>query len=114
MRSVEYARTHGVDLEVRSAFTWDRGTLVHKEDNDMEHAIISAVVHDTDEAKVTVAGVPRPPRPWPDGCSRAWPERTSNVDLIVQKHVRAGPHRHSFTCPGRGRYVPGRVRGTGR
>ena len=77
MRSVEYARTHGVDLHVRSAFTWEPGTLVHKEDHDMEQAIISAVVHDTDEAKVTVAGVPDQPGCRRRGCSGRWPTATS-------------------------------------
>ena len=98
MRSVEYARTHGVDLEVRSAFTWERGTLVHKEDNDMEQAIISAVVHDTDEAKVTVAGVPDHP-----GVAarlfRALAERDVNVDLIVQNTSEQGHTDISFTVP---------------
>jgi aspartate kinase len=98
MRSVEYARTHGVDLEVRSAFTWERGTLVHKEDNDMEHAIISAVVHDTDEAKVTVAGVPDHP-----GVAarlfRALADRDINVDLIVQNTSEQGHTDISFTVP---------------
>src|SRR3954451_495736 len=48
MRSVEYARTHGVRLHVRSAFTWETGTLVFEphpdkdpEETDMEQAIIS-------------------------------------------------------------------------
>jgi len=98
MRSVEYARTHGVDLEVRSAFTWERGTLVHKEDNDMEQAIISAVVHDTDEAKVTVAGVPDHP-----GVAgrlfRALADRDVNVDLIVQNTSEQGHTDISFTVP---------------
>ncbi|MGZ4681026.1 MAG: aspartate kinase [Acidimicrobiales bacterium] len=98
MRSVEYARTHGVDLEVRSAFTWERGTLVHKEDIAMEHAIISAVVHDTDEAKVTVAGVPDQP-----GVAgrlfRALADRDVNVDLIVQNTSEQGHTDISFTVP---------------
>jgi aspartate kinase len=100
MRSVEYARTHGVDLHVRSAFTWESGTLVTKEDNDMEDAIISAVVHDTDEAKVTVAGVPDHP-----GVAatlfRALADRDVNVDLIVQNTSEQGRTDISFTVPRR-------------
>jgi aspartate kinase len=61
MRSVEYARTHGVPLHVRSAFTWEPGTWVVEEDPTMEQAIVSAVTHDTSEAKITVAGVPDRP-----------------------------------------------------
>jgi aspartate kinase len=61
MRSVEFARNHGVRLHVRSAFTWEPGTWVEEEDPDMEQAIISAVTHDTSEAKVTVTHVPDRP-----------------------------------------------------
>ena len=98
MRSVEYARTHGVDLHVRSAFTWEPGTLVTKEEQDMEQAIISAVVHDTDEAKVTVVGVPDQP-----GVAgrlfRALSDREINVDLIVQNTSEHGKTDISFTVP---------------
>jgi aspartate kinase len=98
MRSVEYARTHGVALHVRSAFTWEPGTMVTKEDDDMEQAIISAVVHDTDEAKVTVAGVPD--RPGVSGrLFRALAERDINVDLIVQNTSEHGKTDISFTVP---------------
>src|SRR5690606_36636819 len=61
MRSVEYARRWGVKLHVRSAFTWEPGTWVVEEDPTMEQAIVSAVTHDTSEAKVTVSGVPDRP-----------------------------------------------------
>jgi len=98
MRSVEYARTHGVDLHVRSAFTWEPGTLVTKENDDMEDAIISAVVHDTDEAKVTVVGVPDHP-----GVAgrlfRSLADRDINVDLIVQNTSDDGHTDISFTVP---------------
>ncbi|MCU0268798.1 MAG: aspartate kinase [Acidimicrobiales bacterium] len=98
MRSVEYARTHGVDLHVRSAFTWETGTLVTKEDHDMEQAIVSAVTHDTDETKVTITGVPDRP-----GIAarlfRALAEHDINVDLIVQNVSVAGVTDISFTVP---------------
>ena len=32
MRSVEFARNHGVRLHVRSAFTWEPGTWIEEED----------------------------------------------------------------------------------
>ena len=47
MRSVEFARNHGVRLHVRSAFTWEPGTWITEEDPAMEQAIVSAVVSDT-------------------------------------------------------------------
>ena len=61
MRSVEYARTHGVKLHIRSAFTWQEGTWVGEEKIEMEQAIVSAVTHDTSETKMTISGVPDKP-----------------------------------------------------
>jgi aspartate kinase len=98
MRSVEFARTHGVALHVRSAFTWEPGTLVVKEEPGMEQAIISAVVHDPDEAKVTIAGVEDRP-----GIAarlfRSLAERGVNVDMIVQNTSLEGHTDISFTVP---------------
>ncbi|MCW2633013.1 MAG: Aspartokinase, partial [Pseudonocardia sp.] len=56
MRAVEYARTHRVPLHVRSSFTWEPGTWIIEEDPDMEQAIVSGVVGDATEAKVTING----------------------------------------------------------
>ncbi len=98
MRSVEYARRHGVALHVRSAFTWEPGTLVTEEENTMEHAVVSAITHDTSEAKVTVAGVPDRP-----GVAaqlfRALADRNVNVDMIVQNASAEGVTDISFTVP---------------
>lgn len=98
MRSVEYARNHGVPLHVRSAFTWEPGTWVVEEEPSMEQAIISAVTHDTSEAKITVAGLPDHP-----GIAarlfRALAERGVNVDMIVQNVSEHGVTDISFTAP---------------
>ena len=98
MRSVEFARNWGVDLHVRSAFTWEPGTLVTKEDDDMEQAIVSAVTHDTDDCKVTVAGAQD--RPGIAGRTfRALADEHINVDLIVQNTSEDGVTDISFTVP---------------
>ena len=76
LRSVEFARNHGVAVHVRSSFTWEPGTWVREEDETMEAAIISGVTHDTSEAKVTIAGVPDRPAS-PPGCSGRWPTSRS-------------------------------------
>lgn len=98
MRSVEYARTWGVPLHVRSSFTWEPGTRVVEEDETMEQAIVSAVVHDTSEAKVTVTGVPDKP-----GIAaklfRALADAGVNVDMIVQNVSEHGVTDISFTVP---------------
>jgi aspartate kinase len=89
MRSVEVARTHHVPLHVRSAFTWEPGTWVVEEDQDMEKAIIRAVVPDTSQAKVTITGVPDEP-----GVAarlfRALADAEVNVDMIVQNVSHEG------------------------
>lgn len=98
MRSVELARTYDVKLHVRSAFTWEPGTWVTKEDPGMEHAIVSAVTHDMGDAKVTVSGVPDRP-----GIAarlfRCLADNDINVDMIVQNVSAAGVTDISFTLP---------------
>ncbi|MDQ2648349.1 MAG: aspartate kinase [Actinomycetota bacterium] len=98
MRCVEFARTWNVRLHVRSAFTWEPGTWVQEEDPSMEQAIVSAVVHDTSEAKVTVSGVPDQP-----GIAaklfRLLADRDVNVDMIVQNVSDHGVTDISFTVP---------------
>jgi len=97
MRSVELARTFGVRLHVRSAFSWVPGTWVTEEEN-MESAIISAVTHDTSEAKMTVSGVSDRP-----GVAaqlfRALSDAEVNVDMIVQNVSAQGATDISFTLP---------------
>ena len=97
MRSVEFARTHGVRLHVRSAFTWEPGTWITEEDP-MEQAIVSGVVDDDSEAKLTVSGVPDRP-----GIAarlfRTLADADINVDMIVQNVSDAGVTDISFTLP---------------
>ncbi|MBT3249036.1 MAG: aspartate kinase [Actinobacteria bacterium] len=98
MRSVEYARTHGVRLHVRSAFTWQEGTWVTEEEPEMEQAIVSAVTHDMSEAKMTLAGLPDHP-----GVAarvfRSLSDLGVNVDMIVQNVSAQGVTDISFTVP---------------
>jgi len=60
-RSVELAKIYEVPLYVRSSFNDDEGTLVTKEDKDMEKEFVSGVTYDKDQAKVTVIHVPDRP-----------------------------------------------------
>ncbi len=98
LRSVEFARNHNVPLHVRSSFTWEPGTWVVEEEPDMEAAVVTAVSHDTSEAKVTVSGVPDRP-----GVAaqlfRALADRSVNVDMIVQNTSAHGTTDISFTVP---------------
>ena len=98
MRAVEFARTHGVRLHVRSAFTWEPGTWITEEESDMEDAIVSGVVGDSSEAKITIGGVPDQP-----GVAarvfRAMASADVNVDMIVQNVSEDGITDISFTLP---------------
>ena len=98
MRGAEFARNWKVPLHVRSSFTWEPGTWVVEEDPSMEQAVVSAVVHDTSEAKVTLAGVPDKP-----GIAarvfRVLADEDVNVDMIVQNVSEHGVTDISFTVP---------------
>jgi aspartate kinase len=57
LRSVEFARNHGVKLHVRSTFSVEDGTWVREEDERMlEKAMISGVTHTVEEAVFEVGG----------------------------------------------------------
>jgi aspartate kinase len=98
LRSVEFARNHHVPLHVRSSFTWEPGTWVVEEDVSMEQPVVTAVTHDTSEAKVTVTGVPDRPR-IAAPIFRALADRMVNVDTIVQNTSLHGTTDISFTVP---------------
>ncbi|MBM3638552.1 MAG: aspartate kinase [Actinobacteria bacterium] len=100
LRSVEFARNHNVPLHVRSSFTWEHGTWVRNIEGEspMEDPIISGVVQDASESKVTIFAVPDRP-----GVSAAIFEPLANanvnVDMIVQNTSREGHTDISFTVP---------------
>jgi aspartate kinase len=79
LRSVEFARNHGVKLHVRSAFSDDEGTWVREEDERMlEKAMISGVTHTREETLYWVEGAPAA------RLFDALAEASVNVDTIVQ------------------------------
>jgi aspartate kinase len=56
-RSVEFAKKYEVPVVVRSSFNENPGTLVVKEDKEMEKVVVSGVAFDKNQAKVTVISV---------------------------------------------------------
>src|SRR5919112_614296 len=100
LRSVEYARTHGVRIHCRSSFTEEPGTFVVGEEETMERPLITAVTHSTEEARVTLLGVPDHP-----GIAgrifTALADANVNVDMIIQNEpVSEGASADmSFTVP---------------
>ena len=101
LRSVEYASNHGVRIHCRSSFEDGPGTFVVGEQETMEHALITAVTHSNDEARLTLVGVPDEP----GAAARifeALAEANCNVDMIIQNEPigqgREGAEL-SFTVP---------------
>jgi aspartate kinase len=82
LRSVEYARNHGIRMECRSSFEEGPGTLVLSEQDTMERPSVTAVTH-AEEARVTLTGL----RDEPGIAGRvfgALAEANVNVDMIIQ------------------------------
>ena len=97
-RSVELARRSGLRLQVRSSFDDDApGTWV-EEDGEMEDVLISGVALETDEAKVTLDGVPDQPGVAARLFKAVAGEKVS-VDMIVQNVSHDGVTDLSFTAP---------------
>ncbi len=83
LRSVEYARNHGVRVHCRSSFEDSPGTLVVSEEETMEQPFVTAVTHSDGEARVTLTGV----RDEPGVAGRiftALADAGINVDVIIQ------------------------------
>jgi aspartate kinase len=89
LRSVEYARNHGVQIHCRSSFEDGPGTLVVSEEETMEQPFVTAVTHSDAEARVTLTGV----RDEPGVAGRiftALADANVNVDVIIQNEPVGG------------------------
>jgi aspartate kinase len=89
LRSVEYARNHGVRIHCRSSFEEGPGTLVVSEKETMEQPFVTAVTHSEGEARVTLTGV----RDEPGVAGRIFTALASagvNVDVIIQNEPVGG------------------------
>ena len=83
LRAVEYARNHGVRIHCRSSFDSGPGTFVLGEDETMERPLVTAVTHSTEEARITLLGVPdRPGAAAP--IFGALAAAGCNIDTIIQ------------------------------
>jgi aspartate kinase len=103
LRSVEYARNHGVRIHCRSSFDDRPGTVVVSEAESMDHVekpLITAVTHSTSEARVTLIGVPDE-LGVAASIFEALAEANVNVDMIDQNvPTSAGALAEiSFTVP---------------
>jgi aspartate kinase len=97
-RSVEFAKKYKVPIRVLSSFNDNPGTLVTREDSDMEKVVVSGVAYDKNQVKVTVTGVPDKP----GVAAQIFNEISTNnivVDMIIQNIGEGGLTDMSFTVP---------------
>lgn len=98
IRAVEFAGKYKVNLRVLSSFEEEgEGTLITlEEEKNMEHAIISGIAFNRDEAKITVLGVPDRPG---IAYQILGPVADANidVDMIIQNVGHDGMTDFSFT-----------------
>ncbi len=98
IRSVEFAKKYDVVVHVRSSLNDNPGTLVTKEDADMETVLVSGITYNKDEAKISVMRVPDKP-----GIAALLfsPLSAANisVDMIIQNISHEGLTDMTFTVP---------------
>lgn len=96
IRAVEFAGKYNVVLRVLSSFNPDQGTLITYEDKSMEHAVVSGIAFNRNEAKLTIIGVPDQP-----GSAfqilGAVSEAGIEVDMIIQNIGFEGKTDFTFT-----------------
>lgn len=95
-RSVEYSKRYGVNMHVRSSFSYADGTIISKEVKAMEKIDVSGITLERDEAKVTICDVPDKP----GIAARIFKDLALNnivIDMIVQNVSRTGITDISFT-----------------
>ncbi|MBZ0255206.1 aspartate kinase [bacterium] len=95
-RSVQFAAKYNVPLQVLSSFEDTPGTMITQEVQTMENVVVSAVIHNTKEAKVTFAGIADEP----GMAAKLFSHLTQiniNVDMIVQNVGENGRADISFT-----------------
>lgn len=95
-RCVELGMNHDVDILVLSSMEDKPGTLVTKEDEEMEQVVVTGVVSDKNQAKITITAVPDKPGIASTIFNKI-AEANINVDVIVQNVSTEGATDLSFT-----------------
>ena len=97
-RSVELAKKLGVKLYAKSSFSDNEGTLIADEDKIMEEVLVSGVVLDKNQARVTLRGVSDRPGIAAE-IFTVLAEANINVDMIIQNKSTDGLTNLGFTVP---------------
>lgn len=97
-RSVELAKNYSVPVRVLSSLEEGTGTLLTVEDPTMEKVLVSAIAFSTNEAKITIIGVPDSP-----GVAAnifgTLAGANINVDMIIQNASADHETDMTFTVP---------------
>jgi aspartate kinase len=99
IRSVEFAKKYDVPIHVRSSFNENPGTIVCKEDEEMEKVVVSGVTYNKNEAKIEVMRLPDIPGV---AAKLFKPIADANivVDMIIQtSSIEKGCADVAFTVP---------------
>jgi len=97
-RSVELAKKLGVKLYAKSSFSDNEGTLITEESDTMEEVLVSGVVLDKNQARVTLRGVSDRPGIAAEIFTKLADENI-NVDMIIQNMGTDGSTNLGFTVP---------------
>ena len=97
-RSVELAKKLKVRLYAKSSFSDNEGTLITEESDNMEEVLVSGVVLDKNQARVTLRGVSDRPGIAAEIFTKL-AEENINVDMIIQNMGTDGSTNLGFTVP---------------
>ena len=97
-RSVELAKKLKVRLYAKSSFSDNEGTLITEESDNMEEVLVSGVVLDKNQARVTLRGVSDRPGIAAEIFTKLASENI-NVDMIIQNMGTDGSTNLGFTVP---------------
>lgn len=99
LRAVEFGMKYNVPIMVLSSFNDAPGTLVTKEDDDMEKVVVSGITYNKKEARITLTDIPDQPG-MAAKLFHPLSDANINVDLIVQgSGTIPGRANISFTVP---------------
>ena len=96
-RCVEFCKNYDMPLIVKSSLVEDsKGTLICKEDSSMEQPVVSGIMNDKNQAKITIKGVPDQP-----GIASKFftglADENLSVDMIIQNVSDESQTDISFT-----------------
>ena len=97
-RSVELAKKLNVKLVTRSSFNTNEGTIISKEEEKMEQALVSGIALDKNQARLTLRNIEDKPGIAAE-IFTALANENINVDMIIQNVGRDGATNLGFTVP---------------